>query len=102
VGTLYSYDIYALDEHSLFFRYRSVRASSFVSAFYHMMLKNLILQDRRVSLYCMRPHSGDLQLMGVYDGISVMHQNGETHSRVLDLSNGERYELGEEGFTRVL
>ena len=102
MGTLYSYDIYALDEHSLRYRYRNVKASSFVSAFYLMMLKNTILQNQRVTIYCMRPRSGDLQLMGVYDGISVMHQNGETHARCLDLSNGERYELGEEGFTRVL
>ncbi len=102
MGTLYNYDIYALDERSLRYRYRSVKASSFVSAFYLMMTKNMNLAQQRVTIYCMRPKSGDLQLMGVYDGLSVMIQDGEKHERLLSLSNGESYELAEGGFRRVL
>lgn len=84
------------------FRYKNVKATSFVSAFFMMISKSSVLIDQRLSLYCTKPKSGDLQLMGIYDGISVWIQDGEKHERMLDLANGERYELADEGFRRVL
>lgn len=102
VSNLYSYNIYALDEHFFRFRYQNVKAISFASAFFLMIKKCSSLSEQRLSLYCTKPRSGDLQLMGVYDGLSVWIQNGVRHERVLELNNGERYELREDGFKRLL
>lgn len=67
-------------------------------AFEKTLAANPGLLDDVATIYCRKPKSGDLQLMGTYDGSSWMQKDGIAYGHMLKLANGTTYTLLDEGF----
>ena len=97
---MFDYDMLALIKNSTRYVKKKVASDSFRGAFYSMLMDEKTLLSSVMDIYC-RKKSGDFQLMGVYDGLSVMNQNGEYRSHILKTMDGNTYMLSEDGFVSV-
>lgn len=97
---MFTYDTLAIFQKSK--RYLSFieEAESFVSAATSFFLSSPELVTSMCRFYCRKPISGDLQLMGEYDGLSVYMEKGEKHSHILTLSDGRTYAWNGKRFVR--
>ena len=75
-------------------------ADSFVSALTAFFTSVPEMVGSVCTIYCRKPISGDLQLMGEYDGLSVYMAKGENHSHILTLTNGSSYAWNGKRFVR--
>ena len=98
----YRYEIIILDRALCRFTEAKETADSFVEAMSRIFLSDTRLCPRILNIYCRKPVSGDLQLMGRYDGLMAVSSGGEAHSHILSLSNGMDYYLTDDGFRRKL
>ena len=98
-GHMFDYDMLALIRNSTKYIRKKVASDSF-RAFYSMLMDEKTLLSSVMDIYC-REKSGDFQLMGVYDELSVMNQNGEYKSHILKTMDGNTYTLSDDGFVSV-
>lgn len=100
VKNMYTYSTYAIFQKSRKYLSFVEEAESFVGALTSFFLSSPELISSVCSLYCRKPVSGDLQLMGEYDGLSVYMEKGERHSHILTMSNGRTYAWNGKMFVR--
>lgn len=94
----YTYNLVILSTRTHRFIEHSVEADGMADAFGKVLSFNPNLMDDVVTIYCRKPKSGDLQLMGSFDGLSWMQKDGIAYGHILKLSNGTTYTQTEEGF----
>ena len=99
-GRMFDYDMLALIRKSTKYIRKKVASDSFRGAFYSMLMDEKTLLSSVMDIYC-REKSGDFQLMGVYDELSVMNRNGEYRSHILKTMDGKTYMLSDDGFVSV-
>ena len=94
----YSYELVVLEKRTHSYREAVVGADSFPAAFHGFLMSNRKLLDSQLTIYCRRPQSGDLKLMGRYDGGTSYAGTGVPLRNLLRLSDGREMHLEETGF----
>lgn len=97
---MFTYETIAIIRKGKRFLSFTEESQSFVKAMTSFFLSSPELVGSVCTLYCRKPISGDLQLMGEYDGLSAYMEKGRSHSHVLTLSNGTTYAWNGERFVR--
>lgn len=97
---MFDYEIIALKRGNSRYIKKKITSESFRGAFYEMLKDDKDLVNSIIDIYC-KKKNGDLQFMGVYDGLSVMNQNGEYKALMLKTADGHEYTFSENGFVIV-
>ena len=71
---------------------------TFIQAVYNVLMKDKKLCGKRLSIYCRKPKSGDLQYMARFDGTSSRSSGWDSYSHIIELANGKHYYLTDERF----
>ena len=94
----FNYELVILSKGTHQFMEVSATADSVADAFQTAIRQHPGLLDSIVTIYGKKPKSGDLQLMGTYDGSTTVLVDGQQIRHVLKLANGKSYVLTDEGF----
>ena len=71
---------------------------TFIQAVYNVLMKDKKLCGKRLSIYCRKPKSGDLQYMARFDGTSSRSSGWDSYSHIIELANGKHYYLTDQRF----
>ena len=94
----YSYELVVHEMRSHHYTETTIAADSFTDAFWRFLKSNRKLLDSQLTIYCRRPQSGDLKLMGRYDGGTSYAGSDVPIRSLLKLSDGREMHLEETGF----
>lgn len=94
----FNYELVILSKSTHQFLEVSASADSVAEAFQSAIMQHPDLLNSIITIYCRKPKSGDLQLMGTYDGCTTVLVDGQQIRHVLKLANGKSYVLTDEGF----
>lgn len=95
----YNYNIICILKSPRIYIEETIPSSSFTAALFTLM------KDRRIDssvflVYCRRS-TGDLKLMGSYDGLTVICRRGTRFSHILRTTERKDYAYSPDGFRRV-
>lgn len=94
----YSYELVVHETRTHHYTEAAIEADSFTNAFWRFLMSNRKLLGSQLTVYCRRPQSGDLKLMGRYDG-GTSYAGGDVPIRsLLRLTDGREMHLEETGF----
>lgn len=96
----YKYDIMCIIESPKIYLEGSVCAPSFTSALFSFMETRNIVSSTFL-IYCRKEKSGDLQLMGKYDGASFVLFRGLKFTHILSTKDNKDYSFSSDGFRRI-
>lgn len=96
----YTYDIICLTKNAKVYTEGTISSKDFISALYNFIVKNEIINNVFL-IYCRRPISGDLKLMGKYDGKCTIMKDGIRFSHILKTTENKDYTFLPDGFRRV-
>ena len=99
-GHMFDYEMIALVRGSHTYIAKKSTSESFRGAFYELLKEDKSYLPLVMDIYC-RKSNGDYKLMGHYDGMSAVAENGEYRSHVLKTTDGNTYMLSAGGFISV-
>ena len=96
----YSYNIICIMKGTKTYVKATVASKDFTSALFSLIVNNRII-NKTFLIYCKRPISGDLKLMGNYDGKCTIMKDGIKFSHILKTTENKDYSFFPDGFRRV-
>ena len=96
----YTYNIICILENPKVYIEDTVPSESFNSALFSLIEKKKIATSVFL-IYCRRKQSGDLKLMGKYDGSSVITFHGLKFTHILSTIENKDYSYYADGFRRI-
>ena len=95
----YSYSFLCILKNPKVYIEDTIVSPSFVLAL-HLLIEKRKINDKVFLIFC-KKKNGDLQLMGSYDGLSMLQKNGERITGLLKTIEEKEYSLFRDGFRRV-
>ena len=99
-GRMFDYEMIALVRSNHIYIQKKITSESFRGAFYELLKDDKSYLPLVMDIYC-RKSNGDYKLMGHYDGMSAVAENGEYRSHILKTTDGNTYMLSDDGFVSV-
>lgn len=96
----YNYNILCIMESPKTYIEGSVSSPSFTSALFSFITEKKIVSSTFL-IYCRKEKSGDLQLMGKYDGGSYVLFRGLKFTHILTTRENKDYSFFPDGFRRI-
>lgn len=96
----YDYNIICILESPKVYIEDTLRSESFNSALFSLIESRKIASSVFL-IYCRKKQSGDLKLMGKYDGLSVITFRGLRFTHILSTTENKDYSIQSDGFRRI-